>query len=216
MKNVKRTKTIAAICTSLAAVSLTGVGFATWLIIGTTNDKPTGNVSIQVADIEDDEVLITEASVTDGTICFGPAVGDTTGPITANGADTEDLSITFTFTVTCPTASVFGNVTAKMELDGTSPANTAFETAISSNYINAPDIYSTTDVAVAFLLPTAEADGSYKFTVNRSFTWGSEFGGQNPSVYANDSNLSQVRSALETLHEASGASLKITLSSHTK
>ena len=83
----------------LAAISLTSVAFANWIISGiqaTTSD----NVSVTVGTVEDQR-LSASAEVTDGAICFDAIKTDKDGPITYGGATAgEDLSFTIKVTVT--------------------------------------------------------------------------------------------------------------------
>ena len=56
---------------------------------------------------------------------------------------------------------------------------------------------------------------AYDVVTTFSYHWGSAFNYLNPSIYATDSNLSTVVSALAALQQASEAALKVTLTSYT-
>lgn len=97
-------KSLSILLSSLLAVSLTGVGFASWIITGNAGDE-TGQGTVTVETIDDRRVgLSTDSSKTnDSTVIFGhPAdTSSVTNPWLKAGTDIkqEDLSATFYFKI---------------------------------------------------------------------------------------------------------------------
>ena len=104
MNKFNKGKLIGVVAASLSAVSLMGVGFATWIItseVSTTTD----NITVGVADVQTNSIKITGASVVSGKsgLRFD---GDSTkraksnGVISCGDTDTEKLSFQIQYTVT--------------------------------------------------------------------------------------------------------------------
>ena len=83
-------KAIVAVMSVFLTVSLTAVGFASWLISNNDSKKGTGNVT--ASDVSDAILGVTiENAENLGKINFGPDKNDTTGTIRYNKADTNDF-----------------------------------------------------------------------------------------------------------------------------
>lgn len=95
MNKFSKGKTIGIVAVSLAAISLAGVGFSAWVINGTTGGS-TGDITVNVADVQDKRVQISEAKVTEGQVKFD-SNGETGGILSGNNA--EDLSFVISYTV---------------------------------------------------------------------------------------------------------------------
>lgn len=81
-------KAIVAVMSVFLTVSLTAVGFASWLISKDDSQEGTGNVA--ASDVSDAILGVTIESAGDlGKINFGPDKGDTTGTIRYNDAEAE-------------------------------------------------------------------------------------------------------------------------------
>lgn len=82
-------KAIVAVMSVFLTVSLTAVGFASWLISNNDSKEGTGNVA--ASDVSDAILGVTiENAENLGKINFGPDKNDTTGTIRYNEAETDD------------------------------------------------------------------------------------------------------------------------------
>ena len=82
-------KAIVAVMSVFLTVSLTAVGFASWLISKDDSQKGTGNVT--ASDVSDAILGVTINKAENlGKINFGPLKNDTTGTIRYNEAETDD------------------------------------------------------------------------------------------------------------------------------
>lgn len=234
MNKFNKGKLIGVVAASLSAVSLMGVGFASWVLNGGDN-KDVGGISISVAGTEDNSITFVEPlpHLTDGTIKFDAKANDTTGPITWDGANSEKLNFTIEYTINCVNDKKFGGVKAYMTIDNaTASAGQALANAIGSkDYLIAPlstEKSGAAEIASSLTVETNDAnadrlankkyattvtktDASYKFTTVFSFNWGSAFGHMNPSEFANTGNVTTVKSALTELQTASTAAFTIHL-----
>ena len=83
-------KAIVAVMSVFLTVSLTAVGFASWLISNNDSKEGTGNVA--ASDVSDAILGVTiENAENLGKINFGPAQDDTTGTIRYNEAEAKDI-----------------------------------------------------------------------------------------------------------------------------
>ena len=83
-------KAIVAVMSVFLTVSLTAVGFASWLISNDDSKKGTGNVT--ASDVSDAILDVTINNAENlGNINFGPAQGDETGTIRYNKAEADDF-----------------------------------------------------------------------------------------------------------------------------
>lgn len=144
MNRFTKGKTIGFVTAGLAVVSLIGVGFSAWVVNGNSSNVTTdGNVTVSVADITDKRITISKLTLNaNGGIKFDAAAGDATGPIVSKGS-AEQLSFNITFTLDVPAAnSNFKNIEAYMSTDNSdSTKKSAFETAITKNFIGTPVKY---------------------------------------------------------------------------
>ena len=82
-------KAIVAVMSVFLTVSLTAVGFASWLISNNDSKEGTGNVT--ASDVSDAIFGVTINNAENlGKINFGPAKNDTTGTIRYNEAEADD------------------------------------------------------------------------------------------------------------------------------
>ena len=115
-------KSLAALLSAFLTVCLTGVGFASWLIIGgDTETYKDGSIAVET--VSDKRTKIESVSVKEGsnsTIVFGPTAAaktDTTSWLRASSdAATENLSFTLQFTVANAKRLSAINVEVKEEL----------------------------------------------------------------------------------------------------
>lgn len=231
MNKFNKGKLLGIVAAGLSTVSLMGVGFASWVLNGGDN-KDLGNISISVADTEDNTITFDPSpSLKDGNIKFDAKKDDTTGPITWDGTNSEKLNFTVEYTVKCSNATKFGGVTAYMTIDNatTGSGKNLAEAIGTKNYLIAPlatdesgaatiasTLTDSTNDANSDSLPnkkystTVTPSGtSYKFTTIFSFNWGSHFNHKNPSEFATEGKFSYVKTALTELKTASTAAFTI-------
>lgn len=235
MNKLNKGKLLGIVAAGLSTVSLMGVGFASWIINGGDN-KDIGNIQISVADTVNNSIKFTSASVSEPTISFDAKKDDTTGPITGDSKNDEDLNFSIQYVLKCPDASKFGGVKAYMTIaDATTvgSAGKALADAISepNNYLIAPLSTLNTDKTIIASSLTAKTEdittnilnkkysttvapgteSTYTFTTVFSFNWGSAFENNNPSVYATEGTKEKVITALRDLKTAAGAKFTIHL-----
>ena len=218
----------------LAAVSLVGVAFSSW-VIQSTNTKTFNDFNVSVSDVSDKRLVISEITSTDPKIVFDAKKDDDEGPIVWDGKSYEDLTFNFSFTIS-DVLDGQGKFKKDVGVYITWDNPPAYRNLIEQNYITAPQRNGknalTTDPDTSLFeyktgqaLPGDESNGlTFKasgegntdltVTATYSFAWGSEFGGNNPSEFATDENLSTVLAALEKLKALNDQIFTITLTSY--
>lgn len=233
MNKFNKGKLLGAVAASLSAVSLMGVGFASWVIKGTTPGT-TGDISVTVANIEDNRIIVENARA-DGNLVFDAAEGDTSGNIqTKPGSAVPVLNFKVVYTVKLGKGLSDFNIKAKWTL-GTETASVALGTAITNHYLASP--LKTEDVLVSTkdgygtaytpgannttstniysksnLIPDVDGFSAYSVETVFHFAWDSKTGNMNPSYY--DDTTEHTTAALEALNglkAANGAKFTITL-----
>ena len=203
MNKFNKGKLIGVVAASLSAVSLMGVGFASWIITGTSDNIDAGNIEVTVVDIQDKRVVFEGTpSISEGKLAFDADGTKTSGGLIAADDKTnkEDMKFTISYVVKAYTAAASGwKVTAKL-MDNTSGALNA---AVSNKYIKYPTtskaltlsesvILDNGDTSTTGLTITKDTTNSEftKYTVLQefTFTWGEAFNNVNPvEVKKNDS-----------------------------
>lgn len=182
MKNLNKSKIVGVAAVSLAAVSLIGVGFASWVISGITN--PTvgeESVSVTVGEVIDNRATI-EASMdpSNSTLCFDAKKTDKSGAIQHTGETAgEDL----TFAIKVKTNKIeSGNISVKAAIKNYDTCT--LKTAIDSGYLTGPAISSNPTVTLTGTAQTVTTlTSTAEVTLTFSLGWGDKFGGYNPSEY---------------------------------
>lgn len=199
-------KAIVAVMSVFLTVSLTAVGFASWLISNNDSKKGTGNVT--ASDVSDAILGVTiNDSDNLGKINFGPAKNDETGTIRYNKAEADDfeaLEITVSGSIkkfatlkqmeikikvpdSVITAAGYGlkdgsateyEVKANLPKYITLPAGAADEKGNLIDTANKVE-YSATDTTVF----TPGTDDTATFSFKVTFGWGELFGNKNPGRY---------------------------------
>ena len=204
-------KAIVAVMSVLLTVSLTAVGFASWLISNNDSKKGTGNVT--ASDVSDAILGVTiENAENLGKINFGPDKNDKTGTIRYNEAETDDfeaLKITvsgsidkyktldkMSITVKCPDSILTAAGYTWTGEDGTRVYTYKKDKA----YIALPGcavdkdgkflpMFDSANNTKADEYPsgdkifTGSDDNKKEFTVTISFGWGELFQNENPGKY---------------------------------
>lgn len=188
-----------------ALAATTATTLATW-VIGQNNASGEQGSTITVTDASKENVALSLNTITD-VICFGPAVGDTTGDVKSDGEGEEQLSFTISGTVTYGAQSGFSGLALDFEVVEKTAEVAAL---VEKGYIVLPE---DTEIALSQI-----SDGS--FSVTMSFGWGAAFGNENPSLYFDNSTngtveksiamAEAVRDELETIE---GAKFKVTVTS---
>lgn len=216
----------------LAAVSLVGVAFSSW-VIQSTNSVEFDSFTVSVSDVSDKRLVISKITSSDSDIKFDAKDGDTTPPIVWDGTNKEDLTFNFSFTIS-DVLNAEGNFTKDVGVYIKWDNPSAYSTLIGKNYITAPQrngANALTDSDTSLFeykngtaLPSdgngltfaaaGEGNTDLQVTATYSFAWGTEFGENNPSEFANDENLSTVLTALEELKALNSQTFTITLTSY--
>lgn len=214
-------KAIVAVMSVFLTVSLTAVGFASWLISNNDSKEGTGNVA--ASDVSDAILGVTiENAENLGKINFGPAQDDKTGTIRYNEAETDDyeaLKITvsgsidkyktldkMSITVKCPdsilTAAGYtwtgGDGARVYSYDKTKAYIALPRCAVDKDGKFLP-MFDSANNTKADEYPSGDKiftgadDNKKEFTVTISFGWGALFEGKNPGRYLDgeDGTLSE-------------------------
>lgn len=214
-------KAIVAVMSVFLTVSLTAVGFASWLISNNDSKEGTGNVT--ASDVSDAILGVTiEKAENLGKINFGPDINDKTGTIRYNEAEAKDieaLEITvsgsidnyktlakMSITVKCPdtilTAAGYtwtGEDGARVYSYDKTKAYIALPgCAVDKDGKFLPMIDSANNTKAdeypsGDKIFTGSDDNKKEFTVTISFGWGALFEGKNPGRYLDgeDGTLSE-------------------------
>lgn len=204
-------KAIVAVMSVFLTVSLTAVGFASWLISNNDSKEGTGNVN--ASDVSDAILGVTiENAENLGKINFGPAQDDKTGTIRYNEAETDDyeaLKITvsgsidkyktldkMSITVKCPdsilTAAGYtwtgGDGARVYSYDKTKAYIALPRCAVDKDGKFLPMFDSANNTKADEYLSgntifTGSDDNKKEFTVTISFGWGELFQNENPGRY---------------------------------
>ena len=201
MNKFNKGKLIGVVAASLSAVSLMGVGFASWIVTGTKGSAAEGDITVSVAEVQDQRFTITEAKVAadNNTINFD-ANGDG-GLLKPSRTVAEDLTFGIEFKLKL-------GANARNSFSGIKAYVTGSEllSAVNSNFVTLPaGVYkdeatmkaatSNAYVYSAGELPTnggtANDDGSTTYTITKELTmgWGSAFNNVNPAKLTDSTKL---------------------------
>ena len=212
----KKTKWVLGGLVGFALVATTATTLATW-VIGENSGSANTTGNVTVSDKTDDSVALTlndvkyESGVT--SVVFGPKAGDNSGMVKTSGEPTQEEHLTFTISGTVTYGYSFKGLTFTFEVVN---KKTEVEALVDKNYITLPTASTErTEEQVG-------ATGS-TFSVEYSFGWGSAFGGENPSLYFDDTtpgdgsvakNVETAQSVYTKLKNAlDGATFKVTVTS---
>lgn len=201
-------KAIVVVMSVFLTVSLTAVGFASWLISNDDSKKGTGNVT--ASDVSD---AILDVTINDsdnlGKINFGPLKNDTSGTIRYNEAEANDFqSLEITVSGSIKKFATLKQMEIKIQVPdsvitaagykatdvGEGVKTYAVDSAL-PKYITLPAgaadtngnlidtakkvVYSATDTTVF----TPGTDDTATFSFKVTFGWGELFGNKNPGRY---------------------------------
>ncbi len=213
MNKFNKGKTIGIVAASLAAVSLLGVGFSTW-IISTKTDTSVSNISVTVAETKNISVKIDNAdlSTADNSVTFNAdatKMNAATGHLlSCSSDDKEDLSFTLTYDVIVGKEAKSWQIMAAID-DGTNGTNGKFATAVTTRkYIALPSTLGITTGVECLnqgsttnddtgLTVTGSSDvtengltyNKYSITQKFTFSWGLAFANKNPVEVTNKDKI---------------------------
>ena len=207
MNKFNKGKLIGIVAASLSAVSLMGVGFATWVLQGTDN-KDTGALTVTVGEVQDKRVVFDGApTLSKASLAFDADGTKTSGGLIHAGDTTnkEDLEFTVQYAV-----KVYANATNWSVKGKLIDNNNALKTATDNKYIVFPQTskpLNITDASVIFnnsmtsgsiegITVTPDSNNNSntefkKYTVTQTFkfTWGAAFNGKNPVEVAENESI---------------------------
>ena len=200
-------KAIVAVMSVFLTVSLTAVGFASWLISNNDSKEGTGNVN--ASDVSDAILGVTINKAEDlGKINFGPAKNDTTGTIRYNDAeaeanDFEALNITVSGSIkkfatlkqmeiiiqvpdSVITAAGYGlkdGSATEYEVKANLPKYITLPAGAADEKGNLIDTAKKAEYLAADTVFTPGADDTATFSFEVTFGWGELFQNENPGKY---------------------------------
>ena len=230
---IKSNKKLISILLGVSFISLASIGFASWVIKNPTNTGANATINVQIGEIVDASLTaeITGKNDLANPIRFDSLSADScSGDFITNGEETtENLDVTFTYTITGKTAL---NKGCKVSYNFSGDAD-ALKTAIggTTQYIN-----TTCLTNCEFTLPeeagpmsaTNNSKITNNVTYNPEFTvatiettitfeWGSAFAGKNPCTItsANGFTAQSIKETLESFEKGyktvNGGNPEITL-----
>lgn len=213
MNKFNKGKLIGIVAASLSAVSLMGVGFASWIVAGTEGSAAENNITVTVADVQDQRVTITEAKVAanNNTINFD-ANGDGV-LLKPSGNVAEDLTfgIEFKLKLGANAKDSFSGIKAYV-------TGTDLLSAVNSNFVTLPTgvykdettmkaaestafVYSGSELSKANSTDNNDGSTTYTITTTLSMGWGSAFGNANPAKLTKSNKLDDYIRDLKALKE---------------
>lgn len=178
--------------TLLASVGLISTGFASWVVSQNASKDATGNVKISAIENQTVSFIDIAFNDTNSSILFEPAKDDKTGHFMWDGTNSENLSVSFTTTVSNVKNLAGIKVSAyAYTLDGNNEVkNQSISAAATANYIVLPASFSidgdTIKTSNTENFTTSDNGSTYTFTYKVEFKWGSEFNSKNPSIALDD------------------------------
>lgn len=228
MNKFNKGKLIGVVAASLSAVSLMGVGFASWIIKGTV-EGTVGDINVEVGEVVDQRIqVVKDDPASSGSLVFDSVV-DAGGSITSTETH-ESLSFKIFYKVKVAKSVTNFKVTAQWT------PGTKISSAITNNYIASPfetdaiEVAGKTAVGTAGITnsetkvttagyhtdapATSTTDGNfnvYSYTTQFDFAWGSAFGKANPVYEKGGKSADEIVTALAQLKDIKGEKLTITL-----
>lgn len=193
-KKVRNNKVILASILALGCLTAASVGFSSWVIAAQDTSTDPFNVKVTVADVKDHRFNVAASS--DSTIKLGPS---TEGKYISysEGKSEEALDFTFNLTFTTANGEEFNFISLG---DQSFNINFSFTDTLNINdakneYIKFPSEPSETTIGTINKLGftasgTTDPKNSNVITYSGKLTWGSYFGGKNPSEL-DDSTVSK-------------------------
>ena len=202
-------KSLTMLLTGLLAVSLTGVGFASWIIV--QGDEQYADGSVHVEEIENHAVTIDAkwadndgdtiwlggtdpnnvVDPDDSQLSFGTTNKAEAGWLRNTNGTVERKSLTLNYTIS--NFSYATSVTAVLEVTGN---KAGYEDAVDAKYITGVSVGSNLVDTTDFKSDAVTLTASGTLTV--SFDWGDTFGNENPYDYYNDATTEPLTEKVPT------------------
>lgn len=228
MNKFNKGKLIGVVAASLSAVSLMGVGFASWIIKEAVEDT-VGGINVEVGEVVNQKIQVVKNDpASSGGLAFD-AVADTSGKIISTETK-ESLSFQIFYKVKVTKSVTDFKVNAQW-----TPGE-KISSAITNNYIVSPfgkdaiEVAGTAAVGEAGTTnsenkvttagyhtdapatPTVEGDFNvYSYTTKFDFAWGSAFGKANPVYEMGGKSAKEIESTLAELKKIANEKISITL-----
>lgn len=220
---IKSNKKLISILLGVSFISLASIGFASWVIKNPTNTGDEATISAQIGEIVDASLT---AEIIDGSDLANPIRFDSlsaeycTGEFITNGEETtENLDVTFTYTITGKTALNTGEYKVSYAFSGDADA---LKTAIggTTQYIDTTcltDCEFTLPEVAGAMSTTNNSNITNSVLYNGDFTvatiestinfyWGSAFANKNPcTIVSTDGDgftAEKIKSTLEAFETA--------------
>lgn len=240
MNKFNKGKLIGVVAASLSAVSLMGVGFATWIITGSESVDVNDNITVDVAGVEDKRLVISEAIVDPSfkNVRFDADKTAKEGQfLTASTDANVQMSFKITYTVTnyvatrpftisaylTDTDDKYAEVTNDQHRLIVMPTNLGIGESGKKEAVKFTGTGNPTATDGTVTAATG-SNGVYTVAQEFTFTWGTAFAGMNPSqvtaenqVYDITTHTTKAASAeiiknnLKTLKETALPQFKVTL-----
>lgn len=231
MNKFNKGKLIGVVAASLSAVSLMGVGFASWIINGAT-PADSGDINVEVGTVDDQRIKVVVGSpAIDGKLSFD-AAQDSQGTITST-ANNESLSFSVNYTVEIKNSALNFKVNAKWT------PGTQMNSFLQQSYITSPFKGADGDINLEIAgkeakgeagstaqdthvtttgfhtdAPTASnANGVTTYTCKTTFYfgWGTVFNSKNPVYEEGKLGVDGIIKALNDLQTLNNEKFTITL-----
>lgn len=213
MNKISKGKAIGLLSLGLASVALGSVGFASWIVSGTTFTQA-GDVTVTVGDVTDQRITVSAVlNAEDKTVNLdadAAKYGASTGPIKGSGNKAEDL--TFKIDVTGTRKSGYSGTTYACRFKVTLPVTSDYvylKTVESGATKSESGEYWNIDLPVS----TSGTTTTYTFTLD----WGTKFTSKNPAAIGKDEvtdeQLTQIIADLGELQTSFATAIKVELSS---
>ncbi|MDY4549822.1 MAG: hypothetical protein SPG76_03295 [Candidatus Enterosoma sp.] len=217
MKNLNKSKIVGVAAVSLAAVSLIGVGFASWVISGISSPVSSDNVIVTVGDVTDNRVDLAIVSESCDTVVKFECDGTTGNPIQSSGENLQDLNFAIGYSLN-PKDTKLVNlpvpVTVSITLGGTfiewMNSNTGYVSLSCSTKGFTLGTYNEESKTMTCAMNSATTTKGSN-TVNFSFAWGTKFKGTNPAALSSEeiNSLGGIETVLQSLKNLKAANSKV-------
>lgn len=235
-------KAIVAVMSVFLTVSLTAVGFASWLISNDDSKEGTGNVT--ASDVSDAILDVTiENAENLGKINFGPDKGDETGTIRYNKAEADDfeaLKITVrgsikkfatlkqmeikikvpdsVITAAGYKATDVGESVKTYAVDSALPKYITLPAGAADTNGNLIDTAKKVEYLATDTVFTPGTDDTATFSFKVTFGWGTLFNSENPGIYLDkdEKSITNLKDLLNIANEGKTAATYSELTAEAK